>query len=178
MYNIGDMPLTHTQLLNLATAPSATKSSEAYDQIKDALVGNPMLKHVSFTPYLQGSYSNKTNIKEDSDIDVVIEMTSTFRGETSSLNQYELSEYHRFFSNSQYTYNQFRADVLSTLIKEFGQNNVENHNKCIKVLGNNSRLNADVVPAMRYRKYRSFSVYNMNDYVEGIIFGRQKTISK
>lgn len=37
--------------------------------------------------YLQGSYANSTNIKEDSDVDIVVECNSIFLSDTSALSE-------------------------------------------------------------------------------------------
>ena len=62
---------------------------------------------------------------------------------------------------------EFRAEVKNALLNYYGNNEVveSRSGKCIKVMGKVSRLNADVVPCVTYRKYTNYS-----HFVSGITF--------
>ncbi|MDD3548455.1 MAG: hypothetical protein WC042_00580 [Candidatus Paceibacterota bacterium] len=61
----------------------------------------------------------------------------------------------------------FRADVLKILKNYYGQSQITEGNKSIKIKANNGRLPADVIVCAQYRRYKTMSSY---DYVEGMIF--------
>lgn len=57
---------------------------------------------------------------------------------------------------------------MRALRSYYGQSQVIEGNKSVKVKANNGRLPADVVVCCKYRKYRTVNNY---DYVEGMTFG-------
>ena len=107
--------------------------------------------------YLQGSYANSTNIRGDSDVDIVVETQNVFYHNVPLhlLQQYGIEP-------GAYRWPQFRAEVLQALREYYGTDSVTDGNKAIRVLGNDSRLNADVVPCAEYRHYHGIH------YAEGI----------
>ena len=115
--------------------------------------------------YLQGSYRNDTNTRGNSDVDVVLEMTSTLKYDTSSLSQYEQGLVSASFQSASYDWNDFRRETLKALGAGFGSSMVGQGNKSIKLKADPPRLAADVVVCMQHRMYTSFSTY-----VEGITF--------
>jgi Nucleotidyltransferase domain len=120
--------------------------------------------------YLQGSYKNDTNIRGDSDIDVVVELNSVFGYDTSGLSPTEKQAFQRSFSDATYTWEAFRADVLAALKAYYGVDQVAEGNKSIKIARGNGRLTADVIPCLQYRRYQSFSGIGSQRYIEGICF--------
>ena len=56
----------------------------------------------------------------------------------------------------------------NALNQHFGYHGVERHAKSIKVPGNTYRVDADVVPAYRYRDYSNDWNNNPENYVGGI----------
>ena len=118
--------------------------------------------------YLQGSYANSTNIKVDSDIDVVVQLNSTFHRDISKLSFEQKALYESEHSNATYRFEHFRKDVIQALMSHFGATDIELGNKCIKIDGNSKRVNADVIPCLHYRDYQSFTHSKKDDYVEGI----------
>ena len=115
--------------------------------------------------YLQGSYRNDTNLTGDSDVDVVLELTSSFRHEESSLSQYERDMLTESFQPATHTWDDFRRETLKALENGFGREFVAQGNKSIKLKEDRPRLAADVVACMQHRKYVSRS-----SYVSGITF--------
>ena len=90
------------------------------------------------------SYINKTNVRGDSDVDVVVRWE--YRPPRSHVSRAV------FMEAPEYAWNDFRDEVLSALISWFGRRQIEVHDKCLKVLpGSTSRAPADVVPAFTYR---------------------------
>ena len=115
--------------------------------------------------YLQGSYRNDTNIRGDSDVDVVLELTSTVRYDTSSLSQYEQGLISASFQPVSYDWNDFRRDAFKALESGFGSSMVGQGNKSIRLKADPPRLAADVVVCMEHRQYK-----NVYSYVEGMTF--------
>ena len=111
---------------------------------------------------MQGSYKNGTNIRGDSDVDVVAQLNSSFYN--------DLSDYGKGFlglTTVSYNWSAYRADVLKALTSYYGANQIVEGNKTLKVKATSNRLPADVIACLEYRKYNSLNHY---DYVEGICF--------
>lgn len=109
--------------------------------------------------YLQGSYANSTNIRGDSDVDIVVETQNIFYHNVPLhlRQQYGIRP-------AYYSWTQFHAEVLQALRGYYGVDNVADGNKAIRVHGNNNRLGADILPCTQYRHYHS------NGYAQGITF--------
>ena len=54
--------------------------------------------------FLQGSYGNDTNIRADSDVDVVVTLTDAFRRDLSNLTPPDLLLYNKSFSTAAYAF--------------------------------------------------------------------------
>jgi hypothetical protein len=170
------MAIPEQQLQTWTNRPNPSRSTYTHEAIRAALEASPVLVSRSYEVYLQGSYRNHTNIRADSDVDIVVELTSAFEADLSKLSYSEHRLFEHTYPRSSYSHSAFRSDVLSALMAEFGEANVDSTgDKSLKVLGNGRRLNADVVPALSYRKYVGFESDSDEDYLEGIHFWTQKS---
>lgn len=122
------MSVLEKQLCRWAKAPSETaedKRKRAFGRIKrviEAKFGS------GIDCFLQGSYRNRTNVKLDSDVDIVVQRNLN-RG------RYSLD-----------TFPQFKNDIQLALENIFRNGEVKRKNKCIVIQGNSYRVSADVVP--------------------------------
>ena len=112
---------------------------------------------------LQGSYSNDTNIQDGSDVDVVLQLTSTFYPDVSGLSEWNQQAVLSRFDDAEWGLDDFRHEVLKALRNGFREPAVAQGNKSIKIKGTSKRLPADVVVCEGYRKYTG--PYN---YIEGV----------
>lgn len=164
------MSISLSQLQTWANAPSSTKPQFTHEQIRKALEQSQALKGKTYEIYLQGSYANSTNIKVDSDIDVVVQLNSTFQHDLSKLNDFQKSLFHLTYPQATYYWSDFRRDVIAALTSYFGATSIESGNKSIKLTGNTQLLSADIVPCLQYRNYNSFNLGQHDDFVEGMKF--------
>lgn len=80
------MGIPESQLDTWSHQGSITQSSTTYATIKNALeAGGSTYASKSYKVFLQGSYGNDTNIYSESDVDVVIQLDSTFYHNLESL---------------------------------------------------------------------------------------------
>ncbi len=136
--------------------------SEAYSFSLDM---SKCYSNVRIKLLVQGSYANKTNIRSESDVDVAVILESTFYPHFRPgviCEQYN-------FSEATFSVQSLKDDVEKALKQHFGYQSVHRHDKSIKVSGNTYRVDADVVPAYRYRDYTNDYSYNEDNYVGGII---------
>ena len=116
------------------------------------------------TLLVQGSYANKTNISSESDVDVAVILESTF------IPNYRtgISGKSYGFADGSFSVFDLKDEVQRALEQHFSNQGVERHDKSIKIIGNTYRVDADVVPAYRYRDYRNDYANDPNNYIGGI----------
>ena len=160
------MTVSRDQIERWGNAPSESeegKCQKIVEQVKETIrdhFGN------SVYIYLQGSYKNRTNVRMESDVDIVIENPNYYFPNTYSLNDEEKRKFEAAFSPAIYPFESFKSDVHRLLQNQFGTSYVKRKNKCIRVEKDAYRVNADVVPCYTYKRFSSATVVE----AEGIAF--------
>ncbi len=172
------MPISEDQLEAWTTQGAIQASEATSSAVCNALDSVSAVQYKdadkNYDVYLQGSYKNNTNIRGDSDVDVVIELQSTFGYNLDELLDSEKTRFHvEFPGSATYQLEDFRADVLHALRCYFGTDAVTEGDKAIRIAASSSRLPADVVVCLEYRKYTHF-LESTKRYVPGIRFYTQK----
>lgn len=127
------------------------KCINAREQIRNALKARFGCDVRVFT---QGSYANNTNIRQDSDIDIVVVHTGFHFPDDFLMTPEHKTQYWGNFQPSQYTVQQFRTDVHELLASEF-PGMVDVKNKCLHVRGHSTRMHADVIPCFEHHRMRT-----------------------
>ena len=165
------MSIPESQLETWSHQGAVTTAKQTHESIRKALDPHTWPTGVKYEVYLQGSYKNTTNIRGDSDVDVVAQLNSTFQSDLSELSDYQKILHKQVHPDATYLWENFRTDVIAALRNYFGYSAVDDTgNKSLKVVGNSNRLPADVVACIEYRKYKYFNSVNDQDYVEGMLF--------
>jgi len=164
------MGIPLAQLETWSHIGSEIASKNTYASIKTCIDKHKFPDQTKYDVYLQGSYGNSTNIREDSDVDVVIELTSSFKPNISKLTAAEGNIFSKKYSDSTYSLPSFRKEVIDCLRSYYDNSKISEGNKSLKIEGYSGRLNADIVIAIKYRIF--FNVYEnqQDNYVEGIAF--------
>ena len=139
------------------------KCQNAEQAVKKAIASNAQLKSMDIKVFTQGSYRARTNVRKESDVDICVRLNSTFftdyaPGKTNA--DYGLSD-------SDFTFAAFKDLVGNALTNYFGADSVKRGNKAFDIHENSYRVDADVLPAFKYRRYFSDG---SNRYLEGIAF--------
>lgn len=135
-----------------AQPPSDTEETRIQNAIKgvrDALDADVNLKS-NTRVFVQGSYRNRVNVRQDSDVDIGVLYTgSTFYPE------YPQGTTHATFGNmaSAYTVQEFKKQIYGALVARFGASGVAWGDKAFDVHANTYRVDADVVPLFQHRRY-------------------------
>ena len=158
------MAIPESQLSRWSDHGAQESSKRTHEAIRRALDAHRWPQGMTYDFYLQGSYRNNTNIRGDSDVDVVLELTSTFQYDATSLSQSEQGVL-ASLPPAAYNWNDFRRETLKALEVGFGSEVVAQGNKSIKLKADPPRLAADVVVCLTHRQYKS-----LDSYVEGITF--------
>ena len=155
------MPIPETQLKRWSHQGATTTAKKTHESIKLALDRYDWPLN-NLKVYLQGSYKNSTNIRGDSDVDIVVQLNSVFRHNLTE------EQKRRFgFVTADYTWEDFYADVERALLDYYGGSKVRRGKKTLKVA--TPYLPADVVVCIQYRKYPS-NPRSEDDYIEGMTF--------
>jgi hypothetical protein len=148
------MPIPESQLKRWSHQGAVENAQRTHESIRAALKAYNWPMGVQYEVYLQGSYKNDTNIRGDSDVDVVVQLNSVF-----SSNRWGDAYLHRFAE-----WNEFKINVLNALRNRY---EVGEGKKALKVI--TPYLRADVVVCIQYRKYPEYP-RDENDFIEGMTF--------
>lgn len=160
------MNISGDQLTTWAKPPSETeegKCQSAVNRITDAIrarFGNTV------SVFKQGSYKNRTNVRLDSDVDIVVLHKDYFFSDVGGMPESDKQKYWDSFNASTYTFPQFKNDIQNILINEFDVDAVERKNKCIRVRGSSQRVDADIVPCFVHKRFKTPSLVE----AEGVEF--------
>lgn len=142
--------IPESQLQSWAAYPGSGSAQATYASVRRALeLGMPAGRR--YDTYLQGSYGCDTNIRGDSDVDIIAEYQGAFvydRTQLSLADQQVLQG-----PGVAYGWAEFRQEVLGALRAYYGNGSVHERNKCITVDAGSGRLSADVVAAIEHRLY-------------------------
>ncbi|MDP2998446.1 MAG: nucleotidyltransferase [Bryobacterales bacterium] len=152
-------------------------SKRTYASVQCALGQSQRLPLHNYDIFLQGSYGNDTNIRSDSDVDVLVTLNDAFRQDVSQLTPSELFLYNSSFSTATYAFPQFRKDVLDQLTAYYGKTLVTEGKNSIKLKPASGRLGADVIVCLDYRRYIRFNGLHDQSFVQGIAFDRTDGVS-
>lgn len=140
------------QLSNWTKPPSETEKSKlenAERLVKEAISNDEKLKKLRYDVFGQGSYANDTNVRNDSDIDINVRLSSTVfvdarDGKTDKEHGY---------TDSSYKFSEYKEDVYNALVQKFGAADVTRNDKCITVKANSYRVETDVVPTFKLYRH-------------------------
>ncbi len=137
------------------------------------VVGRPApigpAERLTYETFVQGSYVNETNIRGDSDVDLVVEMKMPLEQQIERLKPFERKRFDDRYEDSRYDRHDFDLDVLVALRESFW---ASKHNKCIDIKDWDSalRLPADILPTLEHREYSGFSASGRETYRSGVVF--------
>ncbi|TAX64404.1 nucleotidyltransferase [Rhizobium leguminosarum] len=164
------MAVSETQLDTWSAQGSIQQSATTNNSISGVLKdpASPYYPH-NFETFLQGSYGNDTNIWADSDVDIVIRLSSVYYSDTDDLSPGEKANFDRNWSKAEYSLTKFKVEVTDWLKENYGAG-VDGSGKAIFVPGNGTRRDADVLACAEHRDYISYPAYGEPSYREGIVF--------
>lgn len=148
------MALTEQQIQNWARALSETENSKCVATV--SVIRKILEDHFGskVKVFLQGSYANSTNVRQDSDVDIIVCYQDAYYSDLSFLNEQDKLFHNQNRISHEYNFTQFKNDVESVLRNTF-RDSVVRKDKCIMVNGNTYRVNADVVPCFTHKRFQS-----------------------
>ena len=145
------MAIPESQLETWSNQGATIGSRNTYRSIRTALSQHSWPIGMHYQIYLQGSYANYTNIRGNSDVDLVIELDSVFASNLNTVEKQQLG-----IEKASYGFDGFRHDVEKALTSYYGEDFVDvSGRKSIKIAASSNRLAADVVPCITYKRYHA-----------------------
>ncbi|GHV85652.1 hypothetical protein AGMMS50230_12600 [Spirochaetia bacterium] len=126
-------------------------------QIKEAIKVSEKLNRRNIKVFVQGSYRNNVNVRQDSDIDIGVLCYDTFFPEYQDDNI--KSHFSRLQESATYTYSTFKNELGDALVSRFGNTNVKRGKKAFNIKENRYRIEADVCTFFEHRRYASTEKY-------------------
>jgi hypothetical protein len=136
------------------TGPSSDSEQEKQDRtermIRSAIQVHPALKDCTLKIYAKGSYANNTNVKSDSDVDIVVQCNNVTYWEEESPGAHPTT-YTPY--TGMWTPSKLRAELVAALQAKFPGHIDTSGSTAIRIDFNTARVEADVVPAFSYEYY-------------------------
>ena len=137
---------------NWSKPPGQTEQercNRAVQAIKDAVAADRTLATRNVRTFPQGSYRNRTNVRQDSDVDVCVLCENTFHYDLPR----GVSEFSAGIVPASYKFGNYKDDVERALVNRFGRANVRRGNKAFDVNESSRHFDADAAPCFAYRLY-------------------------
>jgi Second Messenger Oligonucleotide or Dinucleotide Synthetase domain len=164
------MNISEDTLVSWAQGPSKTESDRcdnAENAIKKAIAADNDLSKLNISVFAQGSYKARTNIRQNSDVDICVRYNDAFFAD------YPPGKGDADFGNidGKLLFSDYKEMVERALRSYFGTQSISRGNKAIDVHANTYRVDADVVPTFERRRYtgRTFSDGSAQ-YLSGVAF--------
>ena len=137
------MSIPESTLAKWSHHEAGTAFKQAHVPIREALEAHGSLSQFKYEVFLQGSYKNDTNLGGDSDVDVVVRLSSKLKPSVSDLTGERLQENgsHRFVHQQ---WKSFRDEALKALRARFGRA-AKSGRKTLKVPKDRIPADADLV---------------------------------
>lgn len=147
-------------LLSAWIKPSSDSEKDRQDRaermVKDAIKSWPAFEDITPVIYTKGSYPNNTNVRTDSDVDVVVECHECHWSEfdpgvTEAPSLQPVADY-----PGPWTAERWRTEIGNALADAFGSGSVDRTGQAaINIAAvSGSRPSADVVPSFLFYRYR------------------------
>lgn len=117
--------------------------------IRTAVARSAKLQSRKTLVFTQGSFRNRVNVRQESDVDVGVMLYDYF------LAQYPEGKVDADFgnTNANYSFSQFKNELEEALVDHFGRAAVTRGNKAFDIKATASHVEADVVPLFEFRQY-------------------------
>jgi hypothetical protein len=136
------------------TGPSSDSEQDKQDRtermIRAAIQAHPAFEECTLKVYAKGSYANNTNVKSDSDVDIVVQCNDvTYWQEASpGARPATFTPY-----TGIWTPDKLRTELTAALRAKFPDHVDASGSTAIRIDSNTARVEADVVPAFAYKHY-------------------------
>ena len=143
------MPIAGTELSRWCHPRSAMASKQAHVSLRDALASDNRLSEFKYEILLQGSYKNNTNLRKDSDVDLVVRLAHKLSPSVAALSGNGLLE-NASHEAAHAHWQSFRRRALRVMRNRYGDA-VSTGSKTIKLARGELHADADLVVTLSYK---------------------------
>ncbi len=143
------MPITESTLAQWSHHRSAKASKQAHVSIRKALAAHNRPSEVGYEVLLQGSYKNGTNLRRDSDVDVVVRLAHKFSPSVAVLSGEQLQE-NASHEVAYRHWRSFRRHALRVMRDRYGDAATSGR-KTLKLAKGELQADADLVITLSYK---------------------------
>ncbi len=164
------MNISEETFASWAQGPSTTESGRcenAETAVRKAVAADATLSKLGITVFAQGSYKARTNVKQDSDVDICVRYDGAF------FEDYPEGKGRKDFGNGEgsLSFSDFKDMVEKALKSYFGVSSVARGSKAFDIHANTHRVDADVVPTFEHRWYTGrLAPGGSHHYISGVAF--------
>ena len=162
------MAIPENQLKVWAQPGTVKGAKNTHSAIRNALTGHQWPDDVRYRTYLQGSYRNNTHLRRQSDVDVVVELTSLPVRDGTLLPSSQKALLEEKFPEQEYGWRRFRRDVLRAVAAAFGESRLREGRKTLKLVMESPEIPVDVVVAVRFLTYTEYLGHRSYKHAEGM----------
>jgi hypothetical protein len=136
-----------------SSANEQLQQERAERMVNEAIAAWPAFDDISVKAYAKGSYPNNTNVRYDSDVDIVVECHEVFFYDDIDVYGMNIAPYDGPWGASTW-----RTEVVAAMCKKFGTSSIDTSGKIAIEISAvpGSRPSIDVVPSFLYRQYKNF----------------------
>ncbi len=148
-------------LTTWSQGPSDTEQERAANaeaQVRQAIADSAKLRQRNIRVFVQGSYRNRVNVRQDSDVDVGVLCFDSYFPDYADDNVKALVE--KKETASTYSYSTLKGEVEEALVARFGRSAVTRGTKAFDIKANTYRVDADVAPFFEHRRWISETQYH------------------
>lgn len=148
-------------------ATEADRCANAETAVRKAIKADDRLAALDVSVSAQGSYRARTNVRQNSDVDICVRYNATF------FPDYPKGTTKEDFGNVDGTmvFTDFKDMVQKALEDYFGKTGVTRGNKAFDVHENTYRIDTDVVPTFEHRRYTGkLNADGSHNYLPGVGF--------
>ena len=145
----------------------ADKCSNAKTAVRKAIKASEQLAALDISVFAQGSYRARTNVRQNSDVDICVRYNSEF------FPDYPNGTTQETFGDvdGSLPFADFKNMVQTALVDYFGETGLTRGNKALDIHANTYRIDADVVPTFEHRRYTGRkNADGSHHYLSGVAF--------
>ena len=144
-----DWESTFTEWAKSPSSSEQKRCQNAISIVRNAIAKHNQLKNRRTYVFAQGSFRNRVNVRQDSDVDIGVLCDQTFYYDLPS----NFTEADFGITPATYHFSTFKAELTRALRDHLGESAVTPGNKAIKVKETSYHVQADVVPLFEHRQY-------------------------
>lgn len=146
------------------------KIERAEREVRAAIRASRALQYRNVEVFAQGSYRNRTNVPQESDVDICVKCSDTFMYDVVPDDDNVRKAAESTYAPATYRYSDYKNDLQNALVSHFGSTAVSRGDIAFTVHETTTRVDADVVAAFEHRRIVGRDAFGRLRYLVGTDF--------